>query len=106
MGNLNAAAMAEAVGEGQVGLRPALVWHLQSNHYPPVPTSMVDACIAAIEAAADDDWDLDIELPDSVTYRDQSTAPASAIVANYHLEFFVENQLVINEATEFETEES
>jgi hypothetical protein len=105
MGNLNAAAMAEAVGEGQVGLRPALHWHLTSNHYPPVPASMVDVCVEAIEAVCDGEDDFEVELPEQITYRGRSTAPASAIVENYHLQFFVENQLVMNEAPEFEQEE-
>jgi len=93
MGSMNAAAMAEAVGEGQVALRPALHWHLTANIFPPVPVSMVDVCAAAVEAAAEGDWALDIELPDGVTYRGATTAPATAIVDNYHLGFFVEAEV-------------
>jgi hypothetical protein len=104
MGNLNAAAMAEAVGEGQVGLRPALHWHLTANHYPPVPASMVDVCVAAIEAVCDGEDDSEVELPEEVSYRGLSTAPASAIVENYHLGFFVENAMVMNEADEYDPE--
>ena len=98
MGTLNAAAMAEAVGEGEVALRPALVWHLQHNHYPPVPTSMVDACIEAIEAAVDEDWDHPVELPEGITFRGSATAPASAIVEQHHLGFFVEAELYGDES--------
>ena len=98
MGNHNAAAMAEAVGEGQVALRPALVWHLTANHFPPVPVSMVEPCLAAIEAAVDGDWALDIELPDGVAYRGASTAPATAIVDNYRLGFFVEAEVFGDES--------
>jgi hypothetical protein len=93
MGNVNAAAMAEAVGEGLVGLRPALSWHLQSNHFPPVPTSMVDPCIAAIEAAVDEDWEREIELPEGVSWRGHAWAPAAALVEDHHLGFFVEAEL-------------
>jgi hypothetical protein len=98
MGNLNAAAMAEAVGEGQVALRPALAWHLQSNHFPPVPTSMIDPCIAAIEAAVDDDWDREVELPEGITFRGQATASASAIIDQHHLGFFVETAIYGDES--------
>ena len=100
MGNLNAAAMAEAVGEGEVGLRPALHWHLTSNHYPPVPTSLIEACIAAIDAAVDEDLDREIELPDNVTWKGQTTAPASALIEDHHLWFFVENAMYANEESE------
>ena len=101
MGNLNAAAMAEAVGEGQVDLRPALHWHLTSNHFPPVPASMIDPCVAAIEAAVEaytdgdevEDLNRSIDLPEGITYKDQPTAPASVLIENYHLWPFVENVL-------------
>ena len=100
MGNLNAAAMAEAVGEGQVGLRPALHWHLTSNHYPPVPSSMIDACVAAIEALVDEEPEREIELPDNIVWKGQTTAPAQSIVEDHHLWYFVENQMYTNEESE------
>jgi hypothetical protein len=90
VGNLNAAAMAEAVGEGLVGLRSALAWHLQANHYPPVPTSMVEPSIAAIDAAVDEDWNRPIELPEGITYKGHPTVPASALIEQHHLWSFVE----------------
>ncbi len=105
MGNLHAAAMAEAVGEGQVALRPALAWHLQSNHYPPVPLSMIDPCIAAINAAVEAytdgdelvDLDRPIDLPEGITYKGLPTAPAAALIEQHHLWPFVENVLYGNE---------
>lgn len=103
MGNYNAAAMAEAVGEGLVGLRPALSWHLSSNHYPPVPSSMIGPCIDAIEAAVDEDWDREITLPADTLWKGKSTAPASAIVEDHHLEFFVEAELYGDESEEDES---
>jgi len=100
MGSLNAAAMAEAVGEGEVALRPALVWHLQCNHYPPLPMSMVAPCIQAIEAAVDDDWDRAIELPEGITYRGHQAAPASEIIDQHNLGFFVETAIYGDESYE------
>jgi hypothetical protein len=105
MGNVNAAAMAEAVGEGQVALRPALAWHLQSNHYPPVPVSMVDPCLAAIAALVDEEPSLEIELPEGVTYKGQTTAPAVTIADQHHLWFFVEAEATAGDTYEFGDEE-
>lgn len=58
---------------------------LTSNHYPPVPTSMVQPCIAAIQACNEDESDRLIELPEGVSWRGQTTAPAWAIVDGHHL---------------------
>ena len=51
--------------------------HLTSNHYPPVPTTMVPTCIEAIDAVNDAGlWDLEIPLPEGVSWRGLTTAPA------------------------------
>jgi hypothetical protein len=89
MGSLHAAAFAEAVEDGQVGLRTAISWHLQSNHFPPVPLSMVDPCLAAIAAwneGTDDDL---IELPDGITWRGETSAPAWSVIEGHHLQSFL-----------------
>ena len=62
-----------------------LGWHLQSNHYPPVPLSMVAPCKAAIDAYWDDDSDREIDLPEPVLYKGKTTAPAWAIIEAHHL---------------------
>ena len=67
-------------------LETSIAIHLQANHYPPVPTSMVEPCIAAIDAYHDEDYQRLIELPEPITWRDQNTAPASAIVEAHHLD--------------------
>jgi hypothetical protein len=38
-------------------LDQAILIHLQGNHYPPVPASMVQPCIDAIDAYYDEDYD-------------------------------------------------
>ena len=64
--------------------------HLTSNHYPPVPTSMIQPCIEAIDAVNDLGlWDLEIPLPEGVFYKYQNTAPAHAIIENHHLEAWI-----------------
>jgi len=70
-----------------ISLENAIAIHLQSNHCPPVPLSMVQPCIDAI----DEYWEMDqnrlIELPEGVTYRGGATsAPAYAIIENHHLD--------------------
>ena len=60
--------------------------HLSANHYPPVPASMVEPCIEAIDAYYDEDYNRLITLPAPITWRDQNTAPASAIVEAHHLD--------------------
>ena len=67
-------------------LEQALEWHLRANHYPAIPTSMVEPCKQAIAAANIGNWDDEIELPPQVSYRGSKTAPAWAIVQQHHLE--------------------
>lgn len=89
MGALHAAEFAAAVEDGSVDLRAALSWHLTANHYPPVPTSMIEPCIKAIEAMQEEDADKEIRLPEGVSWRGKRTAPAWAIVEGHHLGSFV-----------------
>ena len=73
-------------------LEMAISIHLQNNHYPPVPLSMVQPCIDAIDAAWNQDYNLMIELPQGVTYRGGATsAPAYAIIENHHLLPWIED---------------
>jgi hypothetical protein len=67
-------------------LEMALSMHLQGNHYPPVPLSMVQPCIEAIDAYWDEDYNKLIEMPEGVSYRGSNLAPASAIVEQHHLD--------------------
>lgn len=69
--------------------RTALRWHLEHNHYPPVPAVMVDTCHEAILLAAAGDWDTEYRLPPGITYKDGRSAPVWAIVEQHHLEPFV-----------------
>ena len=84
MGSLQAQEMSQFLA-----LEPAITWHLRSNHYPPVPFSMVPVCVAAIDAVNEDDWDRDVELPEGVSWRGQTTAPAYAIVEAHHLDAWI-----------------
>lgn len=67
----------------------ALAWHLNSNHFPPIP-EVFDSAVEAIEAGGEEDWDRLIELPEGVTWRDQVSAPAWACIEGWHLDGFIE----------------
>jgi hypothetical protein len=60
--------------------------HLQYNFYPPVPSSMVQPCIDAINAYWNEEIYTEIELPQGVEYRGSNFAPAHAIVENHRLD--------------------
>lgn len=87
MGNLQAREMAEL---GADNLEQSLTWHLTSNHFPPVPKSMVPICIKAIEAYAEEDYERLISLPEGVGYQGLTVAPASAIVEQHHLDAWID----------------
>jgi hypothetical protein len=64
--------------------------HLSSNHYPPVPAIMVPTCVEAIDAVNDAGlWDLEIPLPEGVSWRGLTTAPAHAIIEAHHLDAWI-----------------
>jgi len=77
---------AHDLANGDLDLSTAIGIHLTSNHYPPVPKSMVMPCMEAIEAYWYDEIDREITLPEGVLYKDKTTAPAWAIVEQHHLE--------------------
>lgn len=91
MGSTYAAGLADEVG-GLIDLRTALHIHLRSNHYPPVPVAMIDPCVAAIDAANDDDWDRKIDLTDIAQWRGNDFAPAWALIEGHHLDAFIDSE--------------
>ena len=82
MGSVTAIGLADSV----LDLETQLAYHLQGNHYPPVPLSMVQPCIEAIDAYYDEDYNKLIEMPQGVSYKGDSHAPAWAIIEQHHLE--------------------
>lgn len=92
MGYLSALDMAD-----QTDLDTALSWHLRSNHFPPVPAEMIGPCKEAIEAYHSEDLDRFIKLPDPITWRDQDSAPAWAIIEGHHLDAFLGEDLFYDE---------
>lgn len=84
MGSMSAESMLE-----EAGLDKALVWHLQSNHYPPIPTSMIPACLRAIENAKAGKWNKKIKLPEGVTWKGKKYTVTNALVEHAHLKTFI-----------------
>jgi hypothetical protein len=62
--------------------------HLTGNHYPPIPLTMVQPCIEAIDAYWSGEHLQQIDLNGNI-WRGQSTAPAWAIIEGHHLEPWV-----------------
>jgi hypothetical protein len=77
--------LSQDLAENVIDIRQSIAIQLRSNHYPPVPLSMVEPCIEAIYACGDEDYDKQIALPEGITWRGNTTAPASAIVEGHHL---------------------
>lgn len=84
MGSLQAAEMAE-----MLSIEDAIIWQLRSNHFPPVPMSMVQPCIEAINAYNNGNPEEEIDLSGSL-YRGNTTAPAWAIIDAHHLHAWIE----------------
>jgi hypothetical protein len=85
MGSVTALGIQDSV----LDLETQLAYHLQGNHYPPVPLSMVQPCIDAIDAYYDNDAMRQIAMPEGVTYKGNTTAPAWAIIEQHHLDFWL-----------------
>jgi hypothetical protein len=84
--------------DSDLDLRNALQIHLTSNFYPPIPAEMVDACIDAINAYSEIDYDRLVELPEingfQVEYKGLTVAPAYAIVEQHRLYPWIDEEEV------------
>lgn len=89
MGYSQASALNESVQEGAMSLHNAVVTHLTTNCYPPIPAFMAEPALLAIEAVQAEEADRDIQLPAGVEWRGKRTAPALAIINDMRLEAFV-----------------
>jgi len=78
--------LAYDLANGGLDLSTAIGYHLQGNHYPPVPLTMVEPCIEAIFAYDEGEADREIPMPEGVSYKGRDTAPAWAIIEQHHLE--------------------
>jgi hypothetical protein len=78
------------IQDSVLDLETQLAYHLQGNHYPPVPLSMVQPCIEAIDAYYEDNKSEKlIKMPEGVSYKGKTHAPAWAIIEQHHLQFWL-----------------
>ena len=90
MGRLGAIGFAEQVSEGNISIAAALGWHLQSNHYPPVPTVFNAVCLAAVEAANDGNDGSLITLPEGIEWKDgRDAVEAYVLIESFRLDAFL-----------------
>jgi hypothetical protein len=68
-------------------LDTGLTWHATGNHYPPLPTTLVPVWKEVILWINDgNDSQQEFALPSGISYKGFNSAPAYAIIENYHLE--------------------
>lgn len=79
----------DALEEMDIAWKDQVAMHLTNNLYPPVPLIMLDTCIEAIAQCVLGDGEVEIDLPEGVSYRGLTTAPAYAIVDNHRLGAFL-----------------
>lgn len=91
MGRMGAVSMKDSVDMGWVKLEQAMTWHLLSNHYPPLPSSMIPVCLKAVKNGNNGEWDKRVLLPEGILFKGKyKTAPTSDIIEAHHLESFLD----------------
>ena len=90
MGSTQASGMADAAKNGVIGLKGAMVWHLRSNHYPPLPYELVAVAVRAVTKAREGLWESRVRLPAGVVFRGRKTATVADVIESLHLDEFVE----------------
>ena len=81
----------DLAGSELLTLEQQLHYHLRSNFYPPIPSSMLKPCLEAIEAYFDEQVEKLIDLPEGVSYRGEEQATAGAIITGHRLEAWLDN---------------
>ena len=59
-------------------LEAALTYHFRSNHYPPLPYSLIPIAIKIVKGEVSEDED--VELPNGITWRGQTSAPVTECI--------------------------
>ena len=90
MGSTSANDMAYFVRTGEIASDVALYWHLTSNHYPPLPSSLIPTAQRALKKAAAGLWKARVLLPAGATYKGKRTMQVSDVIDWLHLESFLE----------------
>jgi len=99
MGYSQASGYQSAVDEGLCSLEVAIQMHLTSNCYPPLPVSLVPACVKAIHNVEDGEPDKPVRLPvgmklghkpHGVLNKNTNRPPSWRLVEAAHLDAFVQ----------------
>ncbi len=77
--------MAVAISELDVDLKQQIEIHLVSNFYPPIPRFMAQTCVDALNAYWEKDTKRMIDMPEGVSYKGSTSAPAWAVVEQHRL---------------------
>jgi hypothetical protein len=89
MGRTGAMGMAAAVGDSTISLEAAIHWQLTSNHYPPLPVSLIPAAMRALKAARKEQWHRKVLMPKEIKFRGLRLAPVGDLIEALHLEDFI-----------------
>ena len=76
---------AEEMAVWQKDRHQGLIWHLQSNHYPPIGIEFVPVAEKAIDKVIQGEYNFSIKMPNN------KTLTAGEIVEGLHLEPWVES---------------
>ena len=91
MGRLHAEELAS--GEFVIDLEQQLAIHFSSNCYPPVPHTMIETAVEAINHLNAGYFNEIISLPDGVTYQGRDSARAYKIVENFRLDAWIDSEV-------------
>jgi hypothetical protein len=81
--------MADAVTEG-LPLEAALSYHLQSNHYPPIPSGCVPVAVRVVNAVNNGEawWEDEVDT-NEVRHRTGRYLTVAELVEGWHLQPFL-----------------
>jgi hypothetical protein len=88
MGYLHTVELGQAVADGDVSLETALFYHLATNCDPPLPTTVIPACVEAIGACRAGECERRVELPPDLRREGERSLSVLELVTELHLEGF------------------
>ena len=83
---------AVAISELDIPLKEQIEIHLVSNFYPPIPRWMAQTCVDALNAYWEQDTKRMIDMPNGVTYKGSTSAPAWAVVEQHRLDTWLNEE--------------
>jgi hypothetical protein len=91
MGRMSAEGYKACVNEGLISEDIALHIHLTSNHYPPIPLTMIPVAKRAIVKANRGEWDKKVRMPEGVSHRVYGNlVPVHQVISHMHLDTFLD----------------